>query len=116
MLGTGGYIANGEAHASLAATQPDTTTTIRVHAGHVAICLQNMNGWISTIDHDARDLLNNPVDATKVQEIVTLANHAFNGFDANGDGSIDPIPGEGGAVTAYYHGQLMAALVLAPGS
>ena len=116
LLGTGGYIANGEAHASLAATQSDTTTTIRVHAGHVAICLQNMNGWISTIDHDARDLLNNPGDATKVQEIVTLANHAFNGFDANGDGSIDPIPGEGGAVTAYFHGQLMAVLVLAPGS
>lgn len=116
LLGTGGYIANGEAHASLAATQSDTTSTIRVHAGHVAISLQNMNGWISTIDHDAQDLLHNPIDPTKVQEIVTLANHAYNGFDANGDGAIDPIPGEGGAVTAYYHGQLMAVLVLAPGS
>ncbi|HXZ03751.1 MAG TPA: hypothetical protein VEH81_02905, partial [Ktedonobacteraceae bacterium] len=116
LLGTGGYIANGEAHASLAATQSDTTSTIRVHAGHVAICLQNMNGWISTIDHDARDLLQNPINPAKVQEIVTLANHAYNGFDANGDGTIDPIPGEGGAITAYYHGQLMATLVLASGS
>ncbi len=116
LLGTGGYIANGEAHASLAATQSDTTSTIRVHAGHVTICLQNMNGWISTIDHDARNLLNNPGDTTKVQEIVNLANHAYNGFDANGDGTVDPIPGEGGAVTAYFHGQLMATLVLAPGS
>ena len=116
LLGSGGYIANGEAHASLAATQSDTTSTIRVHAGHVTICLQNMNGWISTIDHDAQDLLNNPNNPAKVQEIVTLANHAYNGFDANGDGTIDPIPGEGGALTAYYHGQLMAVLVLAPGS
>ena len=116
LLGTGGYIANGEAHASLAATQTDTTVTIRVHAGHVAICLENMEGWITTVDHDALALLNNPSDSAKVQEIVTLANHAFNGFDANGDGRIDPIPGEGGAVTAYFHGQLMAALVLAPGS
>ena len=116
LLGTGGYIKNGEAHASLAATQSDTTPNIRVHAGHVTICLQNMNGWVSTIDHDAQDLRNNPSNTAKVQEIVTLANHAFNGFDANGDGSIDPIPGEGGAVTAYYHGQLMAGLVLAPGS
>ena len=116
LLGTGGYIANGEAHASLAATQTDTTVTIRVHAGHVAICLENMKGWITTVDHDALALLNNPSDSAKVQEIVTLANHAFNGFDANGDGRIDPIPGEGGAVTAYFHGQLMAALVLAPGS
>ncbi len=115
LLGSGGYIANSQAHASLAATQSDTTSTIRVHAGHVAICLQNMNGWINTIDHDAQGLLNNPNDPAKVQEIVTLANHAYNGFDANGDGTIDPIPGEGGAVTAYYHGQLMAVLVLAPG-
>jgi len=116
LLGTGGYIANGEAHASLAATQTDTTSTIRVHAGHVTICLENMKGWIGTIDHDARDLLNNPADPTKVPEIVNLANHAYNGFDANSDGTIDPIPGEGGAVTAYYHGQLMETLVLAPGS
>jgi zinc-ribbon domain len=116
LLGAGGYIANGQAHASLAATQSDTTATIRVHAGHVTICLENMKGWITTIDHDALALLNNPIDSAKVQEIVTLANHAFNGFDANGDGSIDPIPGEGGAVTAYFHGQLMASLVLAPGS
>jgi hypothetical protein len=116
LLGTGGYIANGEAHASLAATQTDTTPSIRVHAGHVAICLENMKGWITTIDQDAQALLNNPTDTAKIQEIVTLANHAYNGFDANGDGSIDPVPGEGGAVTAYFHGQLMAALVLAPGS
>jgi hypothetical protein len=116
LLGTGGYIANGEAHASLAATQSDTTISIRVHAGHVTICLENMKGWITTIDKDAQSLLNNPTDTAKVQEIVTLANHAYNGFDANGDGTIDPIPGEGGAVTAYFHGQLMAGLVLAPGS
>jgi hypothetical protein len=116
LLGTGGYIVNSQAHASLAATQSDTTSTIRVHAGHVAICLDNMKGWVTTIDHDAQSLINNPTDSAKVQEIVTLANHAFNGFDANGDGSIDPIPGEGGAVTAYFHGQLMATLVLAPGT
>ncbi|HEX6109633.1 MAG TPA: anti-sigma factor [Ktedonobacteraceae bacterium] len=116
LLGTGGYIGNGEAHASLAATQSDTTISIRVHAGHVTICLENMKGWISTIDQDALALLNNPTNTAKVQEIVALANHALNGVDTNGDESIDPVPGEGGAVTAYFHGQLMAALVLAPSS
>jgi hypothetical protein len=116
LLGTGGYIANGEAHASLAATQSDTTASIRVHAGHVAICLENMKGWITNIDQVALALLNNPTDTAKVQEIVTLANHDLNGVDLNGDESIDPVPGEGGAVTAYLHGQLMAGLVLAPSS
>jgi anti-sigma-K factor RskA/zinc ribbon protein len=116
LLGTNGYIANGEAHASLAATQTDTTISIRVHAGHVAICLRNMRSWITTINNDALALLNNPRDTAKVQEIVTLANHSLNGVDTNGDESIDPVAGEGGAATAYYHAQLMAALVLAPGS
>ena len=114
LLGTNGYIVNGQAHASLAATQSDTTVNIRVHAGHVNICLGNMKGWITTINNDAIALLNNPTNTAKVQEIVTLANHALNGVDTNGDESIDPVPGEGGANTAYYHAQLMAALVLAP--
>lgn len=116
LLGSGGYIANGEAHATLAASQSDTTPNIRVHAGHVGICLENMKGWITTVDQDALALLNNPTNTAKVQEMVTLANHALNGVDTNGDESIDPVPGEGGAATAYFHGQLMAALVLAPGS
>src|SRR6266487_1091330 len=116
LLGTGGYIANGEAHASLAATQSDSTDNIRIHARHVAICLGNMKGWITTIEQDALGLLDNPANTAKVQEIVKLANQALNGVDTNGDESIDPVPGEGGANTAYYHAQLMAALMLAPGS
>lgn len=114
LLGANGYIANGEAHASLAATQADATASIKAHAGHVSICLENMKGWISTINNDALALLNNPGNTAKVQEIVTLANHALNGVDTNGDESVDPVPGEGGANTAYYHADLMSALVLAP--
>ncbi len=116
LLGANGYIATSETHVSLAAAQSDATDSIRAHSRHVAISLENMKGWITTIDQDALALLNNPTDSAKVQEIATLANHAFNGFDANGDGSIDPVPGEGGAVTAYYHAQLMAVLILAPAS
>ena len=116
LLGSNGYIANGEAHASLAATQSDSTDSIRVHARHVGICLENMKGWITTVEQDALALLNNPANTTKVPEVVTLSNHTLNGVDADGDGSIDPVLGEGGAATAYYHAQLMAALVLAPGS
>ena len=116
LLGTNGYIANGEAHASLAATQTDSTGNIRVHARHVQICLENMKGWITTVDQDARALLNNPTGTTKVQEMVTLSNHALNGVDINGDESIDPVPGEGGAIIAYIHSQFMATLILAPGA
>jgi len=116
LVGTNGYIATGEAHASLAAAQSDATDSIRAHSRHVAISLENMKGWITTIDQDALALLTNPTNTTNVQDVVTLAYHALNGVDTNGDGSIDPVPGEGGAATAYYHAQLMAVLILAPGS
>ena len=112
MLGTNSYIANGKAHASLAATQSDSTTLIRTHAEHVGICLDNMQGWVTTIDQDALALLNNPDNTAQVSEIVTVSNHALNGVDLDNDGTVDPVKGEGGAITAYSHAQLMAQLTL----
>jgi len=115
LLGPNGYLALAAAHASLAATQSDSTSLIRVHAGHVEICITNIQGWVTTVDNDAIDLLAHPDHTFKVQEMVTLSDHAYHGVDTNGDEQIDPVPGEGGAITAYIHGQLMATLTIAPG-
>src|SRR6266700_1007925 len=107
-----GYLALDAAHASLAATQPDTTDNIRLHAGHVEIAVTNIKGWVTTVDQDLLPLLAHPGNTVKVQEIVTLADHSYNGVDINGDEHVDPVPGEAGAQTAYQHGQLMATLPL----
>ena len=115
LLGPNGYLALAAAHASLAATQSDSTPLIRTHAGHVEICISNIQGWVTTVDNDAIDLLAHPDRNFKVQEIVTLSDHAYHGVALNGDEQILPIPGGGGAITAYLHGQLMATLTLAPG-
>ena len=114
ILGTNGYASTAAAHASLAATQTDSTNTIRQHASEVEIGTKNITGWVTTIDQDALKLLNNANDSAAVQEIVTLSDHAFHGVDANGNGQIDPISGEEGATTAYLRGQLMATLTLTP--
>jgi zinc-ribbon domain len=114
LLGKNGYIATSRQHASLAATQTDSTNTIKVHARHVIIAMDNLNGWVPTIEQDALSLLTNPTDNAKVAEIVKLANQALIGVDINGDESIDPVPGEAGAQTGYNHGQLMATLSLNP--
>lgn len=116
LLGNGGYIANTAAHASLAATQSDSTAIIKTHAGHVKIAMDDLNKWVPTIENDALRLMNNPNDRGKVQEIVTLAEQSLNGVDLNNDESIDPVPGEAGAITAYSHGQLMTELTLKPGA
>jgi hypothetical protein len=109
-----GYIATASSHASLAANQPDATDNIRIHAGHVEIAMTNIKGWVTTVDKDALKLLANPSDTTVMQEIVSLSDHAYHGVDTNGDEQVDPVIGEAGAITAYIHGQFMAALPLVP--
>ncbi len=114
ILGTNGYASTTAAHASLAATQSDSTNLIRQHASEIEVGMSNITGWVTTIDQDALKLLNNPNNTATVQEIATLSDHAFHGVDVNGNGQIDPVSGEEGAVTAYLRGQLMATLPLVP--
>ncbi len=114
LLGTNGYIATAATHASLAATQTDSTDNIKVHAGHVRIAMDNLKGWVSTIEKDALSLVTNSNDNAKVTEVVSLADRSLNGIDLDGDERVDPVPGEAGAITAYTHGHLMAALTLKP--
>ena len=62
-----------------------------------------------------QDLLNlqaHPDNLTSIPQIVTLADNAFHGVDINGDGQIDPVVGEAGALTAFQQGELMASLTL----
>jgi hypothetical protein len=106
-----GYASTAAQHAALAANQPDSTDTIRLHAHHVEIATDNIKGWVTTVDQDALKLLANPANTSVVLEIVALSDHAYHGV-AGPDGQVNPVPGEAGAITAYIHGQYMAALPL----
>jgi hypothetical protein len=116
LLGNNSYIRLAAIHASLAATQSDSTPNIKVHAGHVRIAMDDLHGWVTTIDNDANSLLADPTNMRKLQEVVTLSEHVLNGVDLNHDERVDPVPGEAGATTGYIHGQFMAILPLRPGS
>ncbi len=116
LLGSGAYLADAAEHATLAISQPDATNSMHQHAALLEIALSNAKGWITTIQQDALRLRANPNDLTKVPEIVALADAAYHGVDANGDGVVSPVPGEAGVLTAYIQGQLMATLSLAPGN
>ncbi len=105
-----GYLITAAQHASLAANQTDSTNHIREFAGHVEIATTNITGWATTIDLDALNLLKNPGNNTG--EIVKLASQIYNGVDINGNGHVDPIAGEAGAITAYLQGQIIAQLPL----
>jgi hypothetical protein len=114
LLGANGYIAVTQAQDLLANSQPDATSLIHEHSRHVTYGLQDMNSWLTTARQDALALLSNPANSAKAQELATLANHAYYGYDANHDGKIDYVPGEAGAMICYQHGQFMTAMVLSP--
>ncbi|MBK6432921.1 hypothetical protein [Candidatus Amarolinea dominans] len=48
-----------------------------------------------------------------VREAATLTKRILDGQDINGNESVDPIPNEGGVITAYLHAQFMADIILA---
>jgi hypothetical protein len=114
LLGANGYIAVTQAQDLLANSQPDATSLIHEHSRHVTYGLQDMNSWLTTARQDALALLSNPANGGKAQELATLANHAYYGYDANHDGKVDYVPGEAGAMICYQHGQFMTAMVLSP--
>lgn len=109
-----GYLTDAADHASRAAHQPDTTDHIRLVVSRVEAALANIKAWVTTADQDALSLLANPSDTGKVHELATLCVRAFVGTDQDGDGQVDPVAGEGGAVTAYAQGQALATLPLSP--
>jgi hypothetical protein len=112
LLGQNGYIRLAGEHASLAAQASDATQNIKSHAALAETSLTNVNNWMTTVDNDAQSLLTNPGDNGKIQEIVALTERAIDGVDLNNDGQVDPVPGEGGILTAYQQGQQMAQLSL----
>lgn len=116
MLGNSGYVLLASEHASLAATQSDATDNIRLNAGHVEVAMSNIKGWVSKIEQDALALRATPGSTTAIQEMVTLSDRVLHGVDTNGDGRVDPVPGESGAITGYDQGQLMATLQFVAGA
>jgi len=107
-----GYIATAFNHAVLAASPTDTTDTIRNQAKKVEVSTDSVKALVQQINGDALQLLANPSTTSQVAEIVSRSDHAYHGFDQNGNGTIEPIVGEAGVVTAYDNGQLMASLTL----
>lgn len=111
-----GYLDNASDHASLAATVPDATSNIKLHAGHVETAIANVKRWLTAADQDAVTLLTAPANPAVVADLVTLSDHAYHGVSSDSDQTISPVPAQGGAITAYEHGQFMATLALAPTS
>jgi plastocyanin/uncharacterized membrane protein YozB (DUF420 family) len=112
-----GYIKGTLDAAGAASGAPDATDAIKAHAEHTRISAENIRQWAV----EARDLslelaqAQNAASLTQqTGRLVTLGQWIQRGDDANGDGEIAPIPGEGGGIVAYEHAQFMAGFGLFP--
>jgi plastocyanin len=112
-----GYVKATIDTAAAAAQATDATDAIKAHAEHTRISSENIKQWAS----EARDLalqLAQASDASAAKQpaerLLTLGQWIDRGDDANGDGEIAPIPGEGGGIVAYEHAQFMAGFGLFP--
>jgi len=110
-----GYIQGTYTHANLSETSPDATDNMKIHGEHVKICATNIAKWTPTLRNQLILISESPFNAAMegmVHNSLALANQIQNGFDLNGNETIEPIPGEGGATTAYEHAYYMADIVI----
>jgi serine/threonine protein kinase len=110
-----GYIQGVYSHADYAASAPDATADMKLHGGHVKICAQNLLQWSPQLQGILKQILNAPQDTdlgSMVRQAVTLSDDILKGTDINGNEIVEPIPGEGGAETAYDHAYYMADMII----
>ncbi len=105
------------AQAQTAAASPDATQSVKVHGAHVQAVADNLRAWADQVIELSIQATEAPTNAEKqalTAQIVELTRAMLQGVDANGNGVVEPVAGEGGAYTAYFHAQYMAALGVLP--
>ena len=112
-----GYIGGVIDHAKLASEAADATDTVKLHGQHVVNSAQNVETWATQL----RDLAIQIVQASDlsaseadIRSAVTLADQMLDGVDLNGNEAVEPVPGEGGAHTAFEHAGYMADMSILP--
>jgi hypothetical protein len=113
-----GYIQGTFTHADLSLTSTDATHNMLIHGEHVKICATNIGDWTPQLRDQLTALLGTPLDSpdmeAMIREAVALADKIRNGIDINGNENVEPVSGEGGAITAHQHAYYMADMIIFP--
>lgn len=116
-FGLRNYLEAITAQAQIAAAAPDATENVKVHAAHVQVVAGNLSAWsdqIIDLETRAHQATSNADQQVLTAQALEIARFMLDGVDANGNGVIEPVAGEGGAYTAYFHSQYMAAMGVVP--
>ena len=115
--GQGGYIEGTITHAELAADSGDASADIILHSGHVAVSGKNVEEWAAQLRDVAKRIAQSGGEITEadIRLAASLANQIHDGIDLDGSESVDPVAGEGGAMTAFEHAEYMADMQILAG-
>ncbi len=93
-------------HVGFAAGSDDASDNVKLHAMHVATSTGNVSPWIDQIV-DLGGQVEGATSATQaaalLRQIEVLAQQLLDGVDANGDGKVTWVEGEGGLKEANKH-------------
>lgn len=101
------------AHAEAAAAAPGATPTLQANAALLLEVAANIRAWggqIVQLGIEAHRATAAADQIAAAEEMLLLSERLLNGVDANGDGVIAAVSGEGGVFQAYQQAQRMAAL------
>ena len=117
-FGVRNYFIGAQEHAQLAADAEGATEEVKLHASHVIVSGDNALLWLDEAIQTAVRVLSSdsvaeaqPAADELVQQLTTIVN----GVDANNDGAVAPIEGEGGLLTAYEHALNMGSFEIFAG-
>lgn len=116
--GQSGYIEGTITHTELSAAAADATANIKLHGGHTIVSARNVEGWAAQLRDVAKRIVeSSPGQITEadIRLAVSLANQIHEGIDLDGSESVDPVEGEGGAMTAFEHAEYMADMQILEG-
>lgn len=113
-----GYVEGTITHAELSAKAADASANVKLHSEHVAISGRNVEEWATQLRDLAMRIAqskSSEVAEADIRLAVSLAKQTHEGIDIDGNERIDPIPGEGGAVSAFEHAVYMADMQIMEG-
>ncbi|WP_428605954.1 hypothetical protein [Sedimenticola sp.] len=93
-------------HINLAAKSEGASGNVKTHAVHVATAAENaaaLGKEVVALGQQVQAASSSPDAAKLVNRINELTQHIIDGFDANGDGQVSWMKGEGGLMQAKQH-------------
>lgn len=114
-----GYLEGTISHTGFAMTMEDASANIVIHGDHVIHSVRNIEGWAVELAELLRQIaasgsLDDDTRALALQSLA-LADRMVNGRDLDGNERIEPVPGEGGLLTALDHAVYMLDMPLFAG-